>query len=252
MISLEGKIAVVTGAGRGIGKSIALALAKLKADVVVADVVVSDGTGQNDVVKEIEGMGQKAIAVQTDVTAEADVKNLIEKALETFGRVDILVNNAGITKDNLAMRLTEDDWDKVLDINLKGVFLCAKEVLRPMMKQKSGSIINIASIIGLVGNPGQVNYAASKAGVIALTKSIAQEVGSRNITVNSVAPGFIKTVMTDKLADDIKKELLGKIPLKRLGEPEDVANLVAFLASDQANYITGQVFVIDGGMTMTG
>ncbi|MDH4127243.1 MAG: 3-oxoacyl-[acyl-carrier-protein] reductase [Spirochaetota bacterium] len=247
MISLEGKIAIVTGSARGIGKSIALKLAKLKANLVISDLM-----DVSDTVKEIDALGQKAVGVQADVSNEDDVKNLIDKAIEIFGRLDILVNNAGITKDNLTMRLPVEDWDKVININLKSVFLCTKAAIRPMMKQKSGKIINIASIIGLVGNAGQVNYSASKAGVIAITKSVAQEVGSRNININAIAPGFIETAMTQALPEKVRNELLEKIPLKRLGSPEDVANLVAFLASDQADYITGQVFVLDGGMTMTG
>ena len=247
MISLKGKVAVITGSGRGIGKSIALKLASLKADIVVSDLIDT-----KDTVSEIESLGQKAIGVQCDVSNEEDVKNLIDKSLETFGKIDILVNNAGITKDNLTMRLPVEDWDSVININLKGAFLCTKAAMRPMMKQKSGNIINVASIIGLIGNAGQVNYSASKAGVIAMTKTVAQEVGSRNINVNAIAPGFIDTAMTQKLPDKVKEELLERIPLKRLGSQEDVANLVAFLASDQANYITGQVFVLDGGMTMTG
>ncbi len=252
MISLEGKIALITGSSRGIGKAIALRLAGLKADIVVADVLPPTSDTAVEIIKEIEALSSKAVYVQADVSNESDVKNLIDKAVETFNRVDILVNNAGITRDNLAMRLNESDWDAVLNINLKGTFLCSKAVMKPMMKQRSGSIINIASIIGLIGNAGQVNYSASKAGVIAVTKSIAQEIGSRNITVNAIAPGFIQTNMTDVLSEEIRSELLKRIPLNRLGTPEEVANLAAFLASDQARYITGQVFVIDGGMTMTG
>ncbi len=247
MISLEGKVAIVTGGSRGIGKAIALKLAGLKADVVIADMLDTAET-----VKEIEGLGQKALGVSTNVTDEGDIKNLIDTSLKTFGKIDILVNNAGVTKDNLAMRLSADDWDRVLNINLKGVFLCTKAVLKPMMKKKSGKIVNIASIIGLIGNPGQINYAASKAGAIAISKTVAQEVGSRNINVNAIAPGFIESAMTDALPEEVRATYLQRIPLRRLGKAEDVANLVAFLSSEQADYITGQVFVVDGGMTMTG
>ncbi len=247
MISLEDKVAIVTGGSRGIGKAISLKLAQLGAKLVV-----SSSSGSEDVTREIEASGHKAVTVQADVSKEADVNKLIDTTLKTFGQIDILVNNAGITKDNLTMRLSEADWNDVMDVNLKGTFLCCKGVLKPMMKQRSGKIINMASIIGLIGNPGQTNYSASKAGMIALTKSIAKEIGSRNINVNAIAPGYIETDMTQKISDQVREELLQNIPLKRLGQAEDVANLTAFLASDQANYITGQVFVLDGGLTMTG
>lgn len=245
---LEGKVAVVTGASRGIGKAIALTLAGYGAAVVVN----YNGSKEkaNEVVKAIEEMGQKAIAVKASVSDSAEVAQLMEKTIETFGKIDILVNNAGITKDNLVMRMSKEDFDSVIDTNLKGTFLCMKQVYKLMLKQRSGRIINLSSVTGIVGNAGQVNYAASKAGVIGMTKSLARELGSRGITVNAVAPGFIETEMTDVLSDTVKKEMEGRIPLKRMGHVQDVAETVAFLASEKAAYITGQVIQVDGGMAM--
>lgn len=248
MGKLEGKSAIVTGASRGIGKDIALHLAKEGAKVVV------NYSGSKEkaeaVVEEIKSFGGEAFAIQANVDQTEDVQNLINATLEKFGAIDILVNNAGITRDNLIMRMKEQEWDDVLNTNLKGVFLCTKAVTRQMMKQRAGRIINITSIVGASGNPGQANYVAAKAGVIGLTKSSALELASRNITVNSVAPGFITTDMTDALPEEVKTNMLKQIPLAKFGNPEDVAKTVAFLASDDANYITGQTLHVNGGMYM--
>lgn len=242
------KTAVVTGASRGIGRAIALKLAQDGANVVV------NYSGSKDkaeaVVAEIQAMGQQAIAVQASVANADEVKELMNTALQTFGSIDILVNNAGITRDNLLMRMKEDEWDAVIATNLKGVFLCTKAVARQMMKQRAGRIINVASIVGVAGNAGQANYVAAKAGVIGLTKTTAKELAARNILVNAVAPGFIATDMTDELPTDVKEAMLQQIPLAKLGQPEDIANVVAFLASDAASYMTGQTLHIDGGMVM--
>lgn len=245
-MNLSGKIALVTGGSRGIGKAIALKLASLGANIII-NYTKSD-TKAKEVIKLAEEMGVKAIAIKADVSNKADVENLISKILDEFGRIDILVNNAGITRDNLLMRMKEEEWDDVININLKGTFNVTKAAIRTMMKQKSGSIINVASVIGITGNQGQCNYAASKAGIIGFTKSIAKEVAKKKVRVNAIAPGFIKTDMTNKLPDKVKEEYLSKIPLNRLGEPEDIANAVAFLASDLSSYITGQVLIIDGGL----
>lgn len=244
---LNGKVALVTGSGQGIGKAIALKLASNGADIVVSDVVEENGKA---VCSEIESLGRKALFVKCDVSKMAEVETAASLAMEAFGKIDILVNNAGITRDTLILKMTEEDWDKVISINLKGAFNCSKVVSKIMMKQRSGRIISIASIIGLVGNAGQCNYAASKAGIIGLTKSLAKELASRGITANAVAPGFIRTKMTDVLPDKVKEDLLKQIPLKTLGEPEDVANAVLFLSSDLASYITGEVIKVDGGMVM--
>ena len=245
---LQGKTAVVTGGSRGIGRAICLELARQGANVVVN----YSGSEQKakDVVIEIETLGVRAIAVQANVAQVEDVEALMKQALESFGSIDILVNNAGITRDNLLMRMKESEWDDVIDTNLKGVFLCTKAVTRQMMKQRSGRIINISSIVGVAGNPGQVNYVASKAGVIGMTKTVAQELASRNILVNAIAPGFITTEMTQELPQEVKETMLKQIPLAKLGQPEDVAKTVAFFASDAANYITGQVLHVDGGLVM--
>lgn len=245
---LTGKVALVTGAGRGIGKAIALKLAKLGAAIVVN--YRSSEKEARELIEEIEGLGGKAEAVQGDVSKIEDAEKVVKFAVEKFGRLDVLVNNAGITKDTLLLRMKEEDFDKVLEVNLKGVFNCTKHASSIMLKQKSGKIINISSVIGLIGNAGQSNYAAAKAGIIGFTKSVAKELGARGITVNAVAPGFISTDMTEVLSDKIKEKLLENVPLRKLGNPEDVANLVAFLASDNANYITGQVINVDGGMVM--
>ncbi len=244
---LNGKVALITGGARGIGQAIAMTFAKEGADIVVADVNLEIA---QKTASEIEGLGRKALALEIDVTNYGLVEEGINKILDKMGKVDILVNNAGITKDNLILRMSQAEWDAVINVNLKGTFNCIKAVSRPMVKQKSGRIINIASIIGLMGNPGQANYAASKAGIIALTKTVAKELASRNINANAVAPGFIQTEMTAKLPEDIKKKMLEAIPLAKLGTPQDVANLCLFLASDESSYITGQVITIDGGMVM--
>lgn len=245
-MNLNGKIALITGGSRGIGKAIALKLASLGANIVV-NYTKSD-TKAKEVIKLAEEMGVRAIAVKADVSNKDDVENFINKVLGEFGRIDILVNNAGITRDNLLMRMKEEEWDDVININLKGTFNVTKAAIRAMMKQKGGSIINVASVIGITGNQGQCNYAASKAGIIGFTKSIAKEVAKKKVRVNAVAPGFIKTDMTEKLPEKVKEEYLSKIPLNRLGEPEDIANAIAFLASDLSSYITGQVLIVDGGL----
>lgn len=247
-MNLEGKIALVTGASRGIGSEIALELARQGADVAVN--FSGSEAKANEVVDEIKTLGRDAFAVKCDVSNAAQVALMVKETVERFGKLDILVNNAGITKDNLIMRMKEEEWDDVININLKGVFLCSKAVTRQMMKQRMGRIINIASIVGVSGNPGQANYVAAKAGVIGLTKTTAKELASRNITVNAVAPGFISTDMTDKLSEEVKAEMLKQIPLARLGEPKDIAKVTAFLASDDASYITGQTLHINGGMWM--
>ncbi|KPU28247.1 3-ketoacyl-ACP reductase [Caloranaerobacter sp. TR13] len=245
-MNLKGKLALITGGSRGIGKAIAIKLASLGANIVI-NYTKSD-TKAKEVIKIAEKMGVKAMAIKADVSNKDDVENFINRVLDEFGRIDILVNNAGIARDNLLMRMKEEEWDDVININLKGTFNVTKAAIRTMMKQKSGSIINIASIIGVSGNQGQCNYAASKAGIIGFTKSIAKEVAKKKVRVNAIAPGFIKTDMTDKLPDKVKDEYSSKIPLSRLGEPEDIANAVAFLASDLSSYITGQVLIVDGGL----
>ena len=244
---LKDKVALITGGARGIGQAIAMAFAKEGADIAVADVNLE--TAQETAL-EIELLGRKALALEMDVTSYEKVEEGVNKILDKMGKVDILVNNAGITKDNLLLRMSQSEWDAVINVNLKGTFNCIRAVSRPMVKQRSGRIISIASIIGLMGNPGQANYAASKAGIIALTKTVAKELASRNINANAVAPGFIQTEMTAKLPEDIKKRMLEAIPLAKLGTPGDVANLCVFLASDESSYITGQTIIIDGGMVM--
>ncbi|MCM8711767.1 3-oxoacyl-[acyl-carrier-protein] reductase [Clostridium sp. SYSU_GA19001] len=245
---LTGKVALITGAGRGIGKAIALKFSELGASIVVN--YRSSEKEAQELIDEIKKRGGEAAAVQGDVSSFLDAEKVVKFAIEKFGRLDILVNNAGITKDTLLLRMKEEDFDKVLEVNLKGVFNCTKYASSVMLKQKSGKIINISSVIGLIGNAGQANYAAAKAGIIGFTKSVAKELGARGITVNAIAPGFITTDMTEVLSDKLKEKLLENVPLKKLGTPEDVANLAAFLASDNANYITGQVINVDGGMVM--
>ncbi|QCJ42025.1 3-oxoacyl-[acyl-carrier-protein] reductase [Bacillus sp. S3] len=247
-MSLAGKSVLVTGASRGIGREIALELAKQGANVAVN--FAGSEAKANEVVDEIKALGRDAIAIKCNVANAEEVAEMVKGTIDRFGKLDILVNNAGITKDNLLMRMKEEEWDDVININLKGVFLCTKAVTRQMMKQRVGRIINIASIVGVSGNPGQANYVAAKAGVIGLTKTTAKELASRNITVNAIAPGFITTDMTDKLSEDVKAEMLKQIPLARLGEPKDIAKITAFLASDDSSYITGQTFHVDGGMVM--
>lgn len=248
MRKLEGKVAVVTGASRGIGRAIALKLADEGAKVVVN--YSGSQAKAEEVVATIQANGGEAIAVQASVSKTEEVTALMDAAVKTFGTLDILVNNAGITRDNLLMRMKEEEWDDVLDTNLKGVFLCTKAVTRQMMKQRAGRIINISSIVGVAGNAGQANYVAAKAGVIGLTKTTAKELASRNILVNAIAPGFIETEMTEQLPEDLKQGMLTQIPLAKLGQPEDIAKAVAFLASEDANYMTGQTLHIDGGMVM--
>lgn len=245
---LKNKVALVTGASRGIGRAIAIELAKNGANVAVN--YAGSKEKAEEVVNEIKQLGQEAIAIQADVSDEEAINNMVKEVITAFGRLDILVNNAGITRDNLMMRMKVEDWDAVIDTNLKGVFLCSKAVTRQMMKQRFGRIINISSVVGVLGNAGQANYVAAKAGVIGLTKAMARELANRNITVNAVAPGFIKTDMTDKLPEEMKENLLGQIPLGTFGTPEQVAKVVRFLASDDASYMTGQTLHVDGGMYM--
>ncbi|MDD4736567.1 MAG: 3-oxoacyl-[acyl-carrier-protein] reductase [Kiritimatiellae bacterium] len=245
MSRFEGKTALVTGAARGIGQAIALKLASDGADLALCDLKAEwlDETRQ-----KVEALGRKAFCYSVDVSQAADVSRVVDQIQADAGSIDILVNNAGITKDGLLLRMSEEDWDAVLNVNLKGTFLFTKAVSRIMAKQRSGAMVNIASVIGLMGNAGQCNYAASKAGVIALTKSVAKELAKRNVRANAVAPGFIQTKMTDALPENIQQEMMKNIPMARFGKPEDVANVVAFLASDEAAYVTGQVLSICGGM----
>jgi 3-oxoacyl-[acyl-carrier protein] reductase len=244
---MKGQTAVVTGGGRGIGKTIAECFARRGADIVVVDVNLDIAKEAAD---QISALGVKSLPVKADVSKAADVSAIFESAAKEFQRVDVLVNNAGITRDGLLMRMSEEDWDAVMDINLKGTFLCCKEAVRLMAKQRYGRIINISSVVGFMGNAGQANYTASKAGVIGLTKTIAREYASRGVTVNAVAPGFIKTAMTDALPENIKNEMMKIIPLARFGSVEDVAEAAAFFASAGAGYITGQVIHVNGGMYM--
>jgi 3-oxoacyl-[acyl-carrier protein] reductase len=246
-MSLNGTIALVTGAAQGIGRDIALGLAKDGADVAICDVNLESA---QKTAGDIEAMGRRSLALKANVAASADVTAMIDQVVEKFGRIDVLVNNAGITRDGLILRMKEEDWDLVLSINLKGAFLCTKTALKHMTKQRSGTIINIASIVGAMGNAGQANYVASKAGLIGLTKTIAREYANRNVTANAVAPGFIDTAMTKALSDQVRADLAKQIPLGRLGSSEDVANAVRFLASPAAAYITGQVIHVNGGMYM--
>jgi 3-oxoacyl-[acyl-carrier protein] reductase len=245
---LQGKVALVTGASRGIGRAIALELAAHGADVAIN--YAGNESAAREVANAVAALGRKSFIIRADVADAAQVEEMVKQVIGEFGKIDILVNNAGITRDNLLMRMKEEEFDQVIATNLKGVFNCIKAVTRPMMKARTGRIINISSVVGVMGNPGQVNYVAAKAGVIGMTKSVARELASRNITVNAVAPGFIDTDMTAVLGDDTKESLLSQIPLQRLGKPEDIAHLVRFVASDEASYMTGQVFHVDGGMYM--
>jgi 3-oxoacyl-[acyl-carrier protein] reductase len=245
---LEGKVALVTGASRGIGRAIAISLAQAGANVAVN--YAGNESAAAEVVAHIESLGRKAIKIRANVGSSDEVDAMVKLTLETYGQLDILVNNAGITRDNLIMRMKDDEFDEVINTNLKGVFNCVRSVTRTMMKQRSGRIINISSVVGTIGNPGQANYVAAKAGVIGLTKSAARELASRGITVNAIAPGFITTDMTDKLTDEMRAQLLQQIPLARFGQPDDIARTVLFLASDEASYMTGQTLHIDGGMYM--
>jgi 3-oxoacyl-[acyl-carrier protein] reductase len=246
-MSLSGKIALVTGAAQGIGRDIALGLAADGAEVAICDVNLE---AAQKTAADIEAKGRKSLALKANVASSADVTAMIDQVVEKFGRIDILVNNAGITRDGLILRMKDEDWDLVLSINLKGAFLCTKSALKYMSKQRSGTIINIASIVGAMGNAGQANYVASKAGLIGLTKTIAREYANRNVTANAVAPGFIDTAMTQALTEQVRTDLAKQIPLGRLGSSEDVANAVRFLASPAAAYITGQVIHVNGGMYM--
>lgn len=248
-MSLEGKVALVTGASRGIGRAIALTLAARGAKVVVN--YNKNAEEAAAVIAAIKEKGGEATAIQADVSQAADAQRLIDETVKTYGKLEILVNNAGITRDTLIMRMSEADWDAVLDTNLKSAYLCSKAAMRPLLKAKSaGRVINMTSISGQAGSGGQANYSAAKAGLIGFTKSLAREVASRGITVNAIAPGFIETDMTQVLAEEFKQKALVQIPLERFGKPEDIAEAVAFLASDAANYITGQVLAVDGGMVM--
>ena len=246
-MKLAGKVALVTGAAQGIGKAVSLLLARNGADIIVSDVNLEKG---EETAKEVQTLGRKALAVKVDVAKLDDVEKMVEAILAQFGKVDILVNNAGIARDKLILRMTEEDWDAVLNINLKGTFNCTKAVVRHMSKQRSGKIVNIASVVGEMGNAGQGNYAASKAGVIGFTKTIAREFAQRGININAIAPGYIETPMTDALPEKAKEELKRLIPMDRLGKPEDVAEAVLFLVSEASSYITGQVLNVNGGIYM--
>ena len=247
---LKGKCAVITGSTRGIGKAIAIKYASLGCNIVINYKSENDEVNARELSDEICKLGVDTLIVKANVGDFEEAKNLVEKAKEKFGKVDILVNNAGITKDNLILRMNESDFDDVINVNLKGSFNCLKAVTPIMLKQKRGKIINMASVVGVIGNPGQVNYCASKAGVIGMTKSLAKELGGKNINVNAIAPGFIDTDMTRVLSEEQKKNILSQVPLKRLGLVSDIANVAAFLASEDSDYITGQVIHVDGGMAM--
>lgn len=245
---LEGKTAVITGGSRGIGKGIAMRFASEGANIALTNII--DNEEFADAVNEIKQLGVKAKGYVSDASVYTDAENVIDQIVKDFGTVDILVNNAGITRDTLLMRMTEEQWDQVITVNLKSVFNLTKAAIKPMMKQKSGSIVNMSSVVGVTGNAGQANYSASKAGILGLTKSVAKELGSRNVRCNAIAPGFILTEMTSKLPDDVKSDWISKIPLRRGGMPEDVANVALFLASDLSSYVTGQTINVCGGMVM--
>jgi 3-oxoacyl-[acyl-carrier protein] reductase len=244
-MNLSGKVALVTGSGRGIGKAIAQKLSEIGATVVIND--VSDNAVA--VAEEIKTAGRESLFIKANVSSSIEVNQMVEQIIQTYNHLDILVNNAGITRDQLTMRMTDEDWDAVMNVNLKSVFLCTRAVLKYMMKQRWGRIINISSISGIIGNPGQINYSAAKAGIIGITRTVAKEMGSRQITVNAVCPGFIETEMTARLQEAVKEEVKKRIPLGVFGSPRDVAEVVAFFASDEARYITGQYLSIDGGLS---
>jgi 3-oxoacyl-[acyl-carrier protein] reductase len=247
MTKLKDKVAFVTGAAQGIGKAIALALAKEGANLIISDINLELAS---QTAKEVEALGVRALALKTNVADAAEVENSVNEALKAFGKIDILVNNAGITKDGLLIRMKKEDWDAVISVNLTSVFNCTRAIASLMMKQRCGKIINIASIVGQMGNFGQANYAASKAGVIGFTKTVARELASRNVCVNAIAPGFIQTAMTDRIPEDVKQKMMEQIPMGKLGSPQDVANAVVFLASPESDYVTGQVIAVNGGMYM--
>lgn len=247
-MKLNGRVALVTGSSRGIGRAVAVELARQGAAVVIN--YAGNAGAAEETAAAVRETGSRAMVARADVAVQEQVDGMVKYILEKFGRVDILINNAGITRDNLLARLREEDWDTVLSVNLKGAYNCSRAVMRPMLKARWGRIINISSVVGLTGNPGQANYAAAKAGVLGFTKSLARELGSRSITVNAVAPGYIQTDMTADLTDENKAALLSRVALGRLGKPEEVASVVAFLAGEGAGYITGQVIVVDGGMVM--
>jgi 3-oxoacyl-[acyl-carrier protein] reductase len=244
-MDLSDRVAIVTGAGRGIGRAIALKLAGMGATVVVSDILEKEA---GEVAQEIKANGGQGLVCRADVSQAADVARLVEETLSAYGKIDILVNNAGIARDQLLLRMSEEDWDKVIDVDLKSVFLCTKAVLRHMLKARWGRVISLSSIAGLVGNPGQANYSSAKAGIVGFTRTVAREVGSHGITVNAIAPGFIETDMTSRMKEELRQEIKRHIPLDRFGTPQDVAEAVAFLASEEAGYITGQVLSINGGM----
>jgi len=246
-LTLEGKVALITGGARGIGKEIALLFAQHGANIAICDVNMEEA---EKTAKEIQDLGRESLAFKADVTDSGQVQDMADKILDKLNKIDILINNAGITRDNLLLRMSEEEWDRVIAVNLKGTFVCTKIVSKVMIKQRSGRIVNLASIIGIMGNAGQANYAASKAGIIGLTKSVAKELASRNVRVNAIAPGFIKTDMTSKLPEEVQKKMLSAIPLARFGEAKDVAELALFLSSESSSYITGQVIQVDGGMLM--
>lgn len=246
-MTLEGKVALITGGARGIGRAIALRLARDGVRIAIGDLLREEGLNTQ---KEVEEAGSEAMFAALDVTDEASVKDTVAQVESRWGHIDILANNAGITRDRLLLRLSEQDWDAVLDVNLKGAYLCSRAVLPLMLRQRWGRIVGTASVVGLAGNPGQTNYAASKAGLIGFTKALAREVATRNITVNAVAPGYIETQMVQTLSEKVQEAILGQIPMRRFGTPEDVAGVVAFLCSEEASYITGHVINVDGGMVM--
>ncbi|ATO47996.1 3-oxoacyl-[acyl-carrier-protein] reductase [Brevibacillus laterosporus] len=248
MLMLEGKVALITGASRGIGRAIALKYAEAGANIIVN--YSGNEAKAQETVADIEKLGREAIMIRANVGNTEEAENMVKEALERFGKIDILVNNAGITRDNLLMRMKESEWDEVINVNLKGVFNMTKALTRPMMKQRGGSIINITSVVGVLGNAGQANYVAAKAGVIGLTKTTARELASRNIKVNAIAPGFVDTDMTDVLPEDVKSGILAQIPFNRLGSADEISNVALFLASDASSYMTGQTLHVDGGMYM--